>query len=236
MHDRSNIGARRVRGHAWAVSGLMLLCAGGCVSSHNERNSVGPWHGPSNGLGSRSADHGFVLPEIEDAGGRREAGRTDDGPSLAASGSKLARGHWALSTVVVPVDRVGGYSTYIRQPALTNTTARQRGQYPTPTTALDLDAGSEGDQQLEMLASGPQAFYEAAAMVPRFFFVQPWDEVNHVTQPLARAPVFTQRYTEAERTGRVAVPRAEGTVEDPAGAASSAPSRSEGEDTKEQDE
>ncbi len=63
-----------------------------------------------------------------------------DGPSLAG----LDRSNWGAMTFLVPVDGTHHRPTYADALFLTDVTRRQRGEYPTIESALDLDGSEQG--------------------------------------------------------------------------------------------
>ncbi len=171
----------------------------GCRSVGNDRN----------GLGDPSSPAGTTLSAIHGAGARDETPRSDDAPSLAG----LTRASWARQTVSVPVEGTYAFRRYSRNYQITETTSRQRGDFPTPLSTLELTGETQNDQLLETLVSGPYAFYEGVTLVPRFFFVRPCEEVRATPTPHWRAPVNTPRYPQDER-----IPSNQARADDPAAA------------------
>lgn len=164
--------------------GLALaLC--GCRADGNHRADLGR-AGSLTSVSFRSLDQ---------AGERAETTRVDDTASVAG----LSRASWAPQTIAVPVDGVHAYRRYTRSYRITDDSSRQRGDYPTPLSALDLVGGEAHDQVLESLCAGPHALYEGLVLVPRLFFVRPDEEVRATPQDYWRAPVTTPRFTRAER-------------------------------------
>lgn len=172
----------------------------GCRATGNDRTS----------LGGSTLHNGVTLSVIHGAGERDEAGRTDDQASLQG----LSRTAWARQTVVIPVEGTNAYRRYSRNYQITETTSRQRGDFPTPMSALEL-SGKTGDEQfVEALASGPYALYEGLVLVPRMFFVRPCEEVRATPSEHWRAPISTPRFTSEQRTPTNQQPA----TEDPAAA------------------
>jgi hypothetical protein len=163
---------------ALAAFAALAATLGACSSPANDRNALGSEHAGTRVRLEATAD----VP-------RTEHPATPDAPSLSAV-APLARGHWGVTTITVPSDGVHAYRTYSRWVSRTDESARQRGEFPTPTTALDLTADRSG--RLREMAVGPGwALIEGAAMIPRFSFVQPWEEVRHAQQPIWRAGTLT---------------------------------------------
>ncbi len=76
-----------------------------------------------------------------------------DAPSAEPSLDGLDRSHWPTRMVAVPVRQVEHWPTYTRNIYLSNTTARQRGEFPTADSALEggasvLDQGFQSDLNL----------------------------------------------------------------------------------------
>src|SRR5688500_7769300 len=82
---------------------------------------------------------------------RREAEPSVPSSLIAPSVVNVERDNWKRTEVFVPVDGVAHKPTYARRVIETNKTRRQRNLYPTATSALELSAGSEGQQQREAL-------------------------------------------------------------------------------------
>lgn len=159
----------------------MIALFAGCTSTQNARAFVGPADG----------DFGSVrLAALEgDANARSEtpADRVDP-PSLAAGGAGLDRSAWPLLTLDVPYDTTGGTSRYTRDYRYTETTARQRGEYPTPLSALELDGDTIEAQRDEAIVNPLMHLTQAALLLPRMIMRAPWVEVSHEPQPYWRAP------------------------------------------------
>jgi hypothetical protein len=157
-----------------------------CRTVGNDRSNLGD-----------AASHSAVrLTDIHGAGTRAETPRADDGTSLAG----LSRAGWSRQTIAAPVEGTNAYRRYTRNYQITEATSRQRGDFPTPLSALELTGATRDGQVLEVLAAGPHAFYEGAVLVPRMFFVRPCEEVRATPSDRWRAPVSTLRYSLDERT------------------------------------
>lgn len=170
---------------------LTLTCTAaallaGCRAEGNDRSV----------LGTPGSPNAVVLSDIHGAGTRSETPRRDDTRSITG----LSRASWSRQSIVVPVEGTYALRRYARSYQITETTARQRGDFPTPLSSLELTGGTRDDQALEILAAGPYAFYEGVVLIPRLFFVPPCEEVRATPQDHWRAPVSTARYTLDERT------------------------------------
>ena len=66
-----------------------------------------------------------------------------DAPSAEPSLDGLDRSHWPITMVTVPVGQVEHWPTYTRTIDLGNTTARERGEFPSVDSSLEDDSGSE---------------------------------------------------------------------------------------------
>ncbi len=66
-----------------------------------------------------------------------------DAPSAEPSQDGLDRSHWPTIMVTVPVGGVEHWPTYTRCISLGDTTARQRGEFPSVDSSLEGDSGSQ---------------------------------------------------------------------------------------------
>ncbi len=170
---------------------LKLLCTAGavlagCRAEGNDRSA----------LGTPGSPNAVVLSDIHGAGTRSETPRRDDAPSI----SGLSRASWGRQSIVVPVEGTYALRRYARSYQMTDTTARQRGDFPTPLSSLEVTGDTRDEQAVEILAAGPYAFYEGLVLIPRLFFVPPCEEVRATPQEHWRAPASTARYTQDERS------------------------------------
>ncbi len=170
-----------------AITAAITLAASlaACRTDSNNRAQIGDPKSPN----------AVSLTAMTTSGQRAEAPRSDSTPSLAG----LSRAGWNRQTITVPLDGVHAYRRYARNFPQTEETARQRGDFPTPLTTLDMPEPYSEEQITEVLVSGPAALYEGLVMVPRFFFVRPCEEIRATPQPYWRAPVTTARFTKAEQ-------------------------------------
>jgi hypothetical protein len=155
----------------------VVLGTGGCVSSQNARTSIGP----AEGAKSVALPAIHPLPSL-----RAEADGYADGPSLAVDGSGMDRSHWGVVTIDAPFDGVGGNPRYTREYRYTDQTARQRGDYPTPLSALELTGQTEQAQRDEAIINPLMYLTQATLLIPRMLMHAPWKEVHHEPGPYWR--------------------------------------------------
>ncbi|MFO0857088.1 MAG: hypothetical protein U0640_07005 [Phycisphaerales bacterium] len=158
----------------------------GCTAAGNSRPEVGDARFGQ----SRSV----LVRSMSDYNARPEEKFSSDSPSV----SGLSRAHWQPTTVIVPVDGVEGYPRYTREHPQALATARQRGEYPTEMTALELSGDTYSQRWNEALESPAWAIWQAVSMPYRFIWVQPWEPTRHLPDQHWRAPVNTARITSAE--------------------------------------
>lgn len=190
--------------HTRSATRLLLATActalAACRSEVNDRTT----------LGAPGAASAVRLSDIHGAGQRAETPRSDDATSLAG----LSRASWTRQTVEVPVEGTYALRRYTRTYHMTETTSRQRGEFPTPMSTLELTGDTGNEQALEALVSGPYALYEGVVLIPRLFFVRPCEEIRATPEEHWRAPVSTMRFTAEQRAAATAAQQAQ----DPAAA------------------
>jgi len=103
--------------------------AGGCLAEPNERLEVGTE---------------LRMETLRDA--PTDGAVSDDAPSLQG----LSREGWAWSAVVVPVDGTDHRRTYSRHVARARALARNRGEYPTAESALEI-GGKDGPKKQRLV-------------------------------------------------------------------------------------
>ncbi len=100
---------------------------------------------------------------------------TSESPSV----TQISRSEWEPTTILVPVDGTAHYPTYVRVFSTVEATRRQRGEYPTELSALDLDGGSESKQQWEAVTQPFRAIGNALLILPRMiFYRRPWETLQ----------------------------------------------------------
>ena len=111
-----------------------------------------------------------------------------DGPSLTGPD----RGHWPHLTVAVPINQVQSNPDYTWSAELVKDTRRQRGQYPTAQSALDVEETTPGHYAEGGLnvAMG----FGAVVLVPYRVVTGdgPWDEQRNPRRHYERVPGVPQ--------------------------------------------
>ncbi|HRQ72743.1 MAG TPA: hypothetical protein PLU35_06920 [Phycisphaerales bacterium] len=138
---------------------LAVLAAGslltGCMSHHNDRATLG------DSARLEAIDGHWAEPRPD---------RVADAPSLTG----LERSNWALVRFEAGVDGVSHRPTYATLHAGPTDTARARGEFPTPISALDLESGEcVGEIGHGFLGFGKAAI-EGTAIVPGLFVYPQW--------------------------------------------------------------
>jgi hypothetical protein len=139
-----------------AVAALPLaLAAGGCV--HTENDNIA--------LAGRVGLPGLV-------GQPAAAPAWPEGPSLTG----IDRSNWGRTSIEVPVNGIGHGPLYSHTLYRAHVTRRQRGEYPTPESSLDLVEGSTARQRGEAIAAPFTSIGQIILMTPRMFFQPPWSD------------------------------------------------------------
>ena len=129
-----------------------------------------------------------------------------DAPSIVG----LSRNHWQHTTVSVPVDGLASKPTFATKHLKTNATARQRGQYPTDMTALELDGDTGWTQVGETVMSPLWAAWDGTRMIFYDLWAAPvWEEGVYPLRP---------PYDRGGNTALRQPPRPPSDSSDPAGA------------------
>lgn len=84
----------------------------------------------------------------------------------------IDRANWETKEFLVPVDGTGHRPTYAVSVQLKNSTARQRGEYPTAYTALERDGGFTDEQLVEVVTS-PLVVFGGALLIPFRLIAEP---------------------------------------------------------------
>jgi hypothetical protein len=171
-----------------AMMGVGLTALAGCTADGNSRVEMGD--------ARIDPTRATTVRGISDSNARPERLTNDSSASLQG----LSRAHWDRTTVLVPVDGVEGMPRYLREYPRTVATARQRGEFPTEMTALELSGDSEADQWTETLASPGWHLIQVAALPVRMIMHDPSQCVRHLPQQHWRAQVTTLRQSSAEAT------------------------------------
>jgi hypothetical protein len=152
----------------------LLIGIGGCTAG-NERLTLGGRPGQS----------------INPVTGIDDRGRTiadDDAPSLGGA-SRMDRLAWGTVAFEVPADATLAYPHYAHHAASLDNSARQRGQFPTPMSALEGAAASPRRQRYEVYAGLGHAVADAVLLVPRMFIDAPDALVEAQAGGYERLPV-----------------------------------------------
>lgn len=213
MHPplRCTMGETAAKISCWRALASAALCTGvlsGCVADGNNSNTLGRKQDLAPSL------QAVQLQGVADNNTRPDTAARSNAASLTGPGSRLNRGAWEPVPFVVPIDGVDGLPTYSRHTTFADSTARQRGEFPTPISSLELSGDSLVDRRDEALFAPLDSFAQAMLILPRFFFVQPWEQVRHEPQRYWMAPGTTQRIT-SEDVARYAEPKTD--AAEPAG-------------------
>jgi hypothetical protein len=140
-------------------------------------------------LGNGETYNTYKLNEFVDSG---EPAPIGSDPATALT---LARETWKPTTVLVPVDGLASRPVYVQHPLLASKTARQRGEQPSATSALELDGDSQWTVVGEIAASGPLALWDGVRMLAWDIWAEPvWKEkVRPPLMDYQRAAPGTQR-------------------------------------------
>jgi hypothetical protein len=170
-----------------AAAGLALLAAAGCSQPHaadqpalnpHERLTAGDGQ-PLEALGGPATTN---LPPIDT--------RSPDRPSLSTT--TLSREGWAQRSFTVNPDQPHHQTSYRLNRdtrSLVKTSARQRGDYPTQTSALDLGSNdNQGDLALEALALPPMAAIEMGIIPAVALLNPPWQDQRSPQNASPRQP------------------------------------------------
>ncbi len=169
--------------HALEISrrALPVVLAGavfttvGCVS-YNERSTIGD---------GRDAFHPEALTETT----RPDTQLQDDPPSTVT----LERDSWGTQRIVVPVDGVAHLPRWATNSGTNRETARQRGDFPTALSALEL-TGSDNRAQFHDYAMSPVNAAKDFFMLFIAWYDDPvWTEHRGTSYTYWRAPTFTAR-------------------------------------------
>lgn len=188
-------GSGRAARGAIAGLALCLSAIAGCSYS-NDRNDIG--------AGYAGLEPGVVLHGLEPTAAALESptGAGDPNPdALAAADGRpvldLGRSGWEPRLFLVPVSATASGPDYAERHSMIDAAARDRGQYPTPTSALELSPNSYWDVAGDAWASMPLAVYDMLLMPYRAIraagpgWRQP--EQRGPGEAYTRAPAWTAR-------------------------------------------
>jgi hypothetical protein len=152
----------------------LLIGISGCTAG-NERLTLGGIPGQS----------------INPVTGIDDRGRTmtdDDAPSLGGA-SRMDRLAWGSVAFEVPADATLAFPHYAHHAACLDKSARQRGQFPTPMSALEGTVATPREQRYEVYAGLGYAVADAVLLVPRMFIDAPGSQVGAQAGDYERLPV-----------------------------------------------
>lgn len=99
-------------------------------------------------------------------------------PEGRRSLTSLDRSNWTEKTILVPVDGVGHRPHYAVSLQLKNSTARQRGEFPTALSALELTGGYTDEQLVESFDQ-PLIILGSAVILPVRMLIDPQWNVRY---------------------------------------------------------
>jgi hypothetical protein len=149
-----------------------VLTFAGCVSPDNDRITIG--HELRTGSFQTAA-----LPEPV---------AQVQTPSVTG----IDRSNWARTDFSIPVDGTVHHPTYAKRVIVADRTARQRGQYPTASTALELWGGSADEQEWEALLNQLRSLGDLVLLPLNVILQRPW--VRRMSPDIAY-----ERYSHPER-------------------------------------
>lgn len=164
---------------ALATLALGLAALSGCTHPENERFRLG--------------DAG-TIPAFQP---QRDT-LADPTPSVYG----LDRDNWETVDFVVPVHGTAHHPTYAPSAFCADTLARQRGEYPTAETCLELNDPNEGDEALEAVATHGAAVLDTLLLVPRMVIRPPcatdWSPAGTYTRVSGQDPAPRAAHVEIE--------------------------------------
>ena len=140
-------------GTLWCLGILPALLLVGCTNRLNDRIELG---------------NAFILPAFTEA----QPAVPDSGPSITTLDRSAA---WSPMEFSVPVHGVAHPPIYTKPSNSLDTLPRQRGEYPTALTALDLGEPSMEKEILQTGRAHGMAALEAILLIPRLIMRPPWE-------------------------------------------------------------
>jgi hypothetical protein len=145
--------------HAAATASLIALVLAGCATPQNDRLTIG-----------RGVQLEVFYPAEQALAPEGGAVLAEQTPTLVL----VVRSNWEPTAIVVPVDGTAHRPLWHQRVHLTDATSRQRNEYPSPLSALELTGGSESQQQVEALANTGMAALDALLFLPSVVIYPPW--------------------------------------------------------------
>jgi len=169
-----------------ALAGLTAL--GGCstsLSPLNDELAVGP--------GSRAAGVGGGEFTFKPLTRSFNINPTTERPFAVEVPEKsvvgVSRDNWEIMPVTVPNDRIAHQPIYTHNLHENTEPPRNRGQFPTTRSSLDLSVPESGEMQvLEAIEAPFAAVTDIVLFLPRAIMNQPWETTRTGSQPYRRAP------------------------------------------------
>lgn len=149
--------------------GLMMAFAGGCVVDSDTQSFLGG---------------AVYLPSIMDEpvpGPYRPAPAAGE-----ATLTSISRENWAVRGVLVPSIEVEHYPILTTRHSIMARSARQRGEFPTTESALEIVGGDEQDQRTEAFTTMYYAWSDVVLFIPRMFAHAPSRTVQSPRQGYER--------------------------------------------------
>jgi hypothetical protein len=134
----------------------------GCVTPENDRITLG-----------RAVQIGAFVPTTAPAGADMAA---PVGTAMVQEPSVIGldRSNWEPTRFHQPVDGTAHRLQYSKRLHVARRTARQRGEYPSAESALELSGGSTWQQQAEAAGSHAIAAADLLLLLPRMVWTPPW--------------------------------------------------------------
>lgn len=155
-------------------SPLLVACAAiglaGCTGHLNR----------ADGLISASSTDGSVSNELPDLAGRMPGALpANETPSLNGG---LDRSTWTPTVVRIERRQVEAQPHYATERLYDHSTARERGEWPTPLTSLEV-SGNGGAAALEGVVAPFNAAFDLVAFPCRLFRAAPWSTTRVPSTP-----------------------------------------------------
>jgi len=171
---------------AMVIASWSAAMLSGCSYS-NARNDIGG--------GYAGLEPGVVLPGLDV---ERMTTRAADRASSAIPGTlDMGRTKWPRTIFVVPVSGTASGQIYATNDPLATAAARERREFPTPTSALELAPEGYWTIAEETWLAAPYAVYDLLLMPYRAYKMSDDDyrqiEMRGTRYPYARAPVWNAR-------------------------------------------
>lgn len=129
------------------------------------------------------------------------------------SDPSLAQRPWPEMTLLVPNDGIRNRPVYRTQYLFLNQNRRQRGEFPTPESALDLETGAYGEHLLDaFVIHDAGSVVDGGILLPRLVMYPPWKRRGSPRIAYDRAPdpsLMVPRATDEPVPTRLEPPGAE---------------------------